>query len=200
MQIRIRIYSLLEKHLNTNKNSIRFEDICRIRIRISLFGLNISNIIRIPNHSLTTGPECLSHIYKDGLIRPQLEIIGNLRNQYRQCERNIIDVAENRLSLTPISDNACAADKSSLRRFPHRVRKWTFLCDRTHWKNHTACQKGYNMEIYPMLKGVNGQQAEQINRSLRRLSVVLAFSTLEHYMKILETYFVYKNVKTRRML
>ena len=125
MRIRIRIYSVLKNNLNTNTNSIRFENICRIRIRISLFGLNYSNIIRIQNHSLTTGPECLSHIYKDGHIRPQLEIIGNLRNQYRQCERNIIDVAENRLSLTPISDNACAADKSSLRRFPHRARSNT---------------------------------------------------------------------------
>ena len=40
-----------------------------------------------------------------------------------------------------IYDNACAAQKSSLRRFPHRIRKWTFLVDRTHWKNHTACHK-----------------------------------------------------------
>ena len=88
-------------------------------------------------------------------------------------------------SLTLIYDNACAAEKSSLRRFPHRVRKWTFICDRTHWKNHTSCRKGYNMDLYPMLKGVNSQQAEQINRSLRSLSVVLAFSSFEHYMKIL---------------
>ena len=99
-----------------------------------------------------------------------------------------------------IYDNACAAQKSSLRRFPHRVRKWTFLCDRTQWKNHTSCQKGYNMDLYPMLMNVNSQQSEQINRSLRSLSVVLAFSTFEHYMKILEMYFVYKNVKTRKKL
>ena len=31
--------------------------------------------------------------------------------------------------------------QSSLRRFPHRVLKLIFLDDRTHWKNHTACQK-----------------------------------------------------------
>ena len=53
---------------------------------------------------------------------------------------------------------------------------------------------------YPMLKNVNSQQSEQINRSLRSLSVVLAFSTFEHYMKILEMYFVHKNVKTRKKL
>ena len=97
-----------------------------------------------------------------------------------------------------IYDNACAAHKSCLRRFPHRVRNWTFLVDRTHWKNHTACHMGYNMDLYPQLKGVNSQQAEQINRSLRSLAVVLAFSSFDHYMKILELYFVYKNVKTRQ--
>ena len=47
-------YSVLKNHPNTNTNSIRFENICRIRIRISLFGLNYSNTIRIPNYSLTS--------------------------------------------------------------------------------------------------------------------------------------------------
>ena len=112
--------------------------------------------------------------------------------------RKIFNVVEKTyILLTPIYDNACAAQKSSLRRFPHRVRKWTFLVDRTHWKNHTACQKGYNMDLYPMLKGVNSQQAEQINLSLRSY---FGFSTFEHYMKILDIYFVYKNVNTRRKL
>ena len=56
------------------------------------------------------------------------------------------------------------------------------------------------MELYPQLKGVNSQQSEQINRSLRSLSVILAFSNFDTYMKILELYFVYKNVKTRKNL
>ena len=47
-------YSVLKNHPNTNTNIIRFENITRIRIRISLFGLNYSNIIRIPNYSLTS--------------------------------------------------------------------------------------------------------------------------------------------------
>ena len=47
-------YSVLKNHPNTNTNIIRFENISRIRIRISLFGLNYSNIIRIPNYSLTS--------------------------------------------------------------------------------------------------------------------------------------------------
>ena len=45
-----------------------------------------------------------------------------------------------------IYDNSCASHKSALRRFPHRVRHWTFLIDRTHFKNHTTCHNGYNMD------------------------------------------------------
>ena len=41
-----------KNHLDTNTNSIRFENICRIRI--SLCGLNYSNTIPIPNYSLTS--------------------------------------------------------------------------------------------------------------------------------------------------
>ena len=60
--------------------------------------------------------------------------------------------------------------------------------------------QGYNMDMYPQLRGINSQQSEQINRSFRSLSVILAHVTFDTYMKILELYFVYKNVKTRRKL
>ena len=63
-----------------------------------------------------------------------------------------------------------------------------------------ASVQGYNMDMYPQLRGINSQQSEQINRSLRSLSVILAHVTFDTYMKILELYFVYKNVKTRRKL
>ena len=54
MRIRIRIYSVLKNHPNTN--TIWLKNICQIRrIRISLFGLNYSNTIWIPNYSLTSG-------------------------------------------------------------------------------------------------------------------------------------------------
>ena len=65
-----------------------------------------------------------------------------------------------------------------------------------------ASVQGYNMDMYPQLRGINSQQSEQINRSLHSLSVnvILAHVTFDTYMKILELYFVYKNVKTRRKL
>ena len=47
MRIWIRIYLVSKNH--PSKNSIQFENICRIRIQISLFGLNYSNTILFLN-------------------------------------------------------------------------------------------------------------------------------------------------------
>ena len=62
-------------------------------------------------------------------------------------------------------------------------------------KKHTACHLGYIMDLYHHLRVVNSQQAEQITRSLRSLSV---FSSFDNNMKILELYLVHKNVKTKQ--
>ena len=43
-----------KNHPDTNMNSIWFVNICWLRIRISLFGPNYSNTIRIPNYLLTS--------------------------------------------------------------------------------------------------------------------------------------------------
>ena len=55
-----------------------------------------------------------------------------------------------------IYDNACQARSYTERRFPHRVRHWTFLVDRKHWDNHTTCSQAYCMDEYPSLKLVSG--------------------------------------------
>ena len=69
-------YSVLKNHPNTNTNSIRFENICRIRIRISLFGLNYSNTIRIPNYSLTSDVETLDPVLKTTIFSRQPFIVN----------------------------------------------------------------------------------------------------------------------------
>ena len=94
-------------------------------------------------------------------------------------------------------DNACQARKYAERRFPHRVRHWSFLVDRKHWENHTACSQAYCMDEYPMLKRVNSQVSEQTNRSLRKLSVILAYFGWENYLKVLELFFVARNLKIK---
>ena len=98
-----------------------------------------------------------------------------------------------------IFDNSCSSHKSALRRFPHRVRHWTFVIDRTHFKNHKTCFSGYNMDEFPQLKSVNSQQAEQINRSLRSLATVLAHLRWETYLKVLELYFVHRILRVKKI-
>ena len=46
-------------------------------------------------------------------------------------------------------DNACQARKFAERRYPHKVRHWTFLVDRKHWENHTTCSQAFCMDEYP---------------------------------------------------
>ena len=97
-----------------------------------------------------------------------------------------------------VYDNCCASHKGALRRFPHRVGHWTFVIDRTHYKNHTACHAGYNIDEFPQLKNVNSQQAEQISRSLRSLATVLAHYKWETYLKVLELFFVRRNMRLKK--
>ena len=81
-----------------------------------------------------------------------------------------------------------------MQRFQHRVRRWPFVNDRTHLKNPTLFHAGYNMDEFPQLKYVNSQQAEQINQSLKSLSTVLAHYRWETSRKVLELYFVRRNI------
>ena len=97
-------------------------------------------------------------------------------------------------------DNACQARAYAERRYPHRVRHWTFLVDRKHWDNHTTCSQAYCMDEYPLLKHINSQVSEQTNRSLRKLSVVLAYYGWDNYLKILELFFVIRNLRIKNML
>ena len=90
-------------------------------------------------------------------------------------------------------DNACQARKGAERRFPHRVRNWTFLVDRKHWPNHTACSNAFNIDEYPQLKNVNSQISEQLNRSLRKISTVCAYLGWENYLKVIELFLVNRN-------
>ena len=83
-------------------------------------------------------------------------------------------------------DNACQARRFAERRYPHRVRNWTFLVDRKHWDNHTACSQAYNMDEYPALKKVNSQVSEQTNRILHNLSMVLSYYGWENYLCVIK--------------
>ena len=97
-----------------------------------------------------------------------------------------------------IYNKSYAAHRCAMQRFPHRVRRWTFVIDRTHWKNPTSYHAGYNMDKFPQLKHVSSQQAEKITQSLKSLSTVLAHYRWETYLKVLELYFVWRNISIKK--
>ena len=90
-------------------------------------------------------------------------------------------------------DNACQARKGAELRFPHRVRNWSMLVDCKHWPNHTDCSQSFNVDEYPQLKHVNSQISEQLNRSLRKLSSVVAYLGWENYLRVIELFLVNRN-------
>ena len=97
-------------------------------------------------------------------------------------------------------DNACNCMKVALCRSPYRIRRWMFLIDRYHQSNHKNCSRAYNMDYYECVKGVNSQVAEQINRKLRKMASSLAHYKFQTYMKVLENFFAYNNLKVKGLI
>ena len=75
-----------------------------------------------------------------------------------------------------IYDNSCNCHKYAVRRYPWRIKNFTFVIDRHHLSNHTVCSTAYDINKYNDLKGINSQICEQRNRSLRKFHDRLAVS------------------------
>ena len=54
-----------------------------------------------------------------------------------------------------------------------------FLVDHVHWRGHTGCSSGYNLDLYeePLLKTLNSQINEQANADLQKIRGQLAYMT-----------------------
>ena len=99
-----------------------------------------------------------------------------------------------------IYDNACNAHKWGLRRYPHRLRNFIFLIDRHHLSNHTSCSKAYDINNYSYLADVNTQKCEQRNRELRKFSARLAKMQFDTYIKWIELWMGYVNLKEKNAI
>ena len=91
-------------------------------------------------------------------------------------------------------DASCLLHKSGINRDAASILKFKIFTDRHHWANHTGCSESYNCDRYEYLKGVNSQRCEQKNRSLRKLSSTLAYSTFNHYMTKVKLFFIMSNL------
>ena len=99
-----------------------------------------------------------------------------------------------------IYDNCCNFHRYVLRRFPWRSRWFLFVVDRHHLCNHTACSSSYDMSQYRYLDKVNSQLCEQRNNSLRKMSTTLAYYEFHNYLRILELFFAYTNLKVKNVI
>ena len=66
--------------------------------------------------------------------------------------------------------------------------------------NHTACSQAYNMDQYDYLNGINSQVSEQKNRSLRKFTSRLAKMSFATYLRWLELWFAYVNLKEQNVI
>ena len=66
--------------------------------------------------------------------------------------------------------------------------------------NHTACSKSYDIDRYSDLKNINSQVSEQRNRSLRKFSGRLAHMSFTNYLRFLELWFAYVNMKVKKII
>lgn len=85
-------------------------------------------------------------------------------------------------------------------RFPLRTRRWLFVVDKFHWKNHKSCSSAFNSQKYPFLKDVNTQLSEQRNKALRNLGTVIAYMKFTSYMKVIEVAMSYYNLKNKSQI
>ena len=56
------------------------------------------------------------------------------------------------------------------------------------------------MDMYPSRRHVNSQQAEQVNRELRKLGTVLAFAKWDNYKRKVEMYLARRNLIVKGLL
>ncbi|XP_077987997.1 uncharacterized protein LOC144442507 [Glandiceps talaboti] len=84
-----------------------------------------------------------------------------------------------------IYDNCCKLHQYSLNREPEFFKNTLFLVDRLHWKNHTGCSSGYNMNVYKYnadINKLNSQVCEQSNADLARIKAQVSYMLPDNFM------------------
>ena len=78
-------------------------------------------------------------------------------------------------------------------REPNFMKSGKIVIDRMHVKNHVNCSRSYNSNLYPELKGINTQKAEQLNSELSKIGAMVAYSKPKSAWQVLNTYMCTKN-------
>ena len=94
-----------------------------------------------------------------------------------------------------IYDNACHLQEYCLSRAPEFFKQTIFLVDRLHWYNHTSCSQGHNINLYPSLRNINSQAAEQLNSFLTKYRTQFSFMKLKNFTRKLRLFINLRNQK-----
>ena len=116
---------------------------------------------------------------------------------------------------TLVYDNACNLHVSCMKREPAFFAKTKFFSDRLHWRDHTNCSTGYNLDSMepslPVLlssdgetlltfKDLNSQVSEQLNSKLTGARTQMAYMGHEAFVSYLTYILMQNNLEKRKAL
>lgn len=107
-----------------------------------------------------------------------------------------------------IYDNACNLFVSCQRREPWFFRQTRFFSDRLHWRDHSNCSSGFDLDAFMRdinifqgvenvppftLRELNSQVSEQLNRRLQKVRSQMAYMSHDNFRDFLTVFLVCHN-------
>jgi hypothetical protein len=94
---------------------------------------------------------------------------------------------------TIVYDAGCRLVEYILHREPNMVNYLNVFIDRLHYKNHTSCTSGYDMESYYMLADINSVVNEQFNSTLQHCKRMISYMNHSHFIVFMKWLIASKN-------
>ena len=96
---------------------------------------------------------------------------------------------------TVIYDASCRAKELGLNREPARFLKMRFASDPLHIYNHSTCSESFKSIIYPDMKRLNKEAAEQFNSIIRSVQSSVSYMTFDNYMRAIRIFVAFYNLR-----
>ena len=99
-------------------------------------------------------------------------------------------------------DHACSLNAFALNREAREFEYIKTVVDTVHWKNHTACSRGFDSRFYKnsILSNMNSQSREQTNSKIAKLKPSLRQMNYQSFFVMLKVFFRINNLKANRIL
>ena len=99
-------------------------------------------------------------------------------------------------------DHACSLNTFALNREAREFEYIKTVVDTVHWKNHTACSRGFDSRFYKnaILQNMNSQSREQTNSKIAKLKPSLRQMNYQSFMVMVKVFFRINNLKANGIL